>query len=520
MKWTLRDYQKRFCRAIVDNFREGPEGKPMRRLLGTAATGAGKTIMASALIFERQKNRKPAHRCLFLADTDELCDQAIKKIHASTGIIPDLEKAEHRASPMAGVVVGSIQSIAQPKRLKRWDPEHFQFIIADEAHLSMAASWQRVLKHFSQAEILGITATPERGDKQSLLKFYEHLAAEIPLIELIDARQLSPIVVQTAPITIPVTHRIQADSDSDEIAEDIRPYWNAVLDAIEQYAATRRKILVFHPSIKASQEFTVMAQDRGIAAEHVDGQSPDRAQIIEGFSQGRFRMLNNAQLLTKGFDVPDIDTVIVLRPTKSRTAYIQMVGRGTRIFCPHGCPEWCDHPDRKQDMLLLDFLWEFADHDVMGPADLVTDAPQQKKELAEAAKDGGLHDLFGLDREIIDKREQDLIKRMQDAARHRAQRFDARTWAAALHQPELLEYRPLAPWEHKPPTEKQIQWLEEIAVDTSTVDNRGLASKLITTVVDRRMKGMSEPTQIVELAKRGIAGGAMRYAEADIILNP
>lgn len=519
MRWGLRPYQKRWCRTITDCFKCGPEGEPMKRLLGEAATGAGKTIMGSALIFERQKRPRP-ERCLFLCDTNELCDQALDKIRQSTGIIPDLEKASARASMHAQVVVGSIQTMAGPNRLARWPADHFGFVLADEAHMSMADTWQRVLKHFGSADLLGVTATPERGDKRSLLKFYQHLAAKVSLKELIDEQMLSPIVVQTAQVVIPVTAKVGDTAGDDEaVAEDIRPYWHAVLDSIDKYASDRKRILIFHPSVKASQEFTAMAQDRGIAAAHVDGASPDRAEVIEGFQRGQFRMLNNAQLLTKGFDCPEIDCVIILRPTRSRGAYIQMVGRGTRLFCPHGCAGWCAHPDRKQDMLLLDFLWHFETHDVMGPADLVTDVPVQKKAVADKIATDEPMDLFMVDEQVTDEREQRLIRAMKEAAKRRASRFDARALAAVFRQPELLDYEPMAEWEVKPVSPAQATILEKWNVDPETVTSRGQASALIGIQGTRKEAGLCTVNQVVALSKFGVDALQMTFEEAKAELD-
>lgn len=518
MKFQLRPYQKRFCRGVVDAFENGVDGDQITRALGVAATGAGKTIMASALVWYW---RQAGDRSLFLADSDELCSQAVTKLHTSADIIADLEKAESRASLKSKVVVGSIQTMQSPARLDRFPHDHFRRVIADEAHLSLAGGWQRVLQRFNAggATILGITATPERGDRKKLMGFYQHKAAEISLQELITGKYLSPITVVTAPIEIGVQGEIHDDADDDELAGQIEPYWNAVLDQVEKIAADRKAMLFFHPSRASSQKFTDLCVDRGIVSAHVDGFSRNRAEILERFERGEIRILNNAQLLVKGYDCPRIDVVCVLRPVKSRTAYIQMVGRGTRLFCPHGCGEWCDHVDRKQDCLLLDFLWEFEGHDVMGPADLLTDKPEARQMMREKFRTKG-GDLIATETETTREREGQLVRALS-AGRGRQKRvYDAVAWAAALHQPHLLEYEPEARWETKKPTPRQLEVLERHGVDVSGVRTRGMAAQLMGVITDRIERKVCSPKQAIALRARGYTGSLdITMAEASALLS-
>lgn len=503
MKFTMRHYQKRFCRDVVDAFEGKVHGMRFTKVLATAATGAGKTVMASALMEHwtvRQKNK-----ALFLADTDELCDQAVEAIHESAGLFADLEKASSRASRQANVVVGSIQTISQAARLKGWDPSHFGYVIADEAHMSMADGWQRVLKHFHKggAKILGITATPERGDKKSLMKFYEHLAAEIPMAELIRERHLSPILVETVPLEIRITSEI-GDGDNEAVGAEMVAYYGAIIERIKAHAADRRKILVFHPSVAASKAFTSLLREAGETARHVDGSSPDRKEVVEGFKQGHFRFLNNCQMLTKGFDCRDIDCVIVLRPTKGRTPYVQMVGRGTRLFCPHGCSEWCDHPDRKQNMLLLDFLWEFATHDVMGPADLMTDSPRQRQAVADYLKKGKPTDLIDADIAAMLERESELLDKLRANAGRRGERLDAMTFAAIMHQPELMDFEPVAAWEKHKPTEMQRKFMDRMGVDSRTVTSLGQAFHIVAALKRRNDFNLADMATLEKLLLAGV----------------
>lgn len=496
MKFSLRDYQQQFCRAVVNAFTLGAEGQgPFDRVLGVAATGAGKTIMAAALVWWITRKPRRTGRVLMLADTDELVQQAADKILAATGLIPDIEKAASMADHDSAVVVGSIQTLS--RRLKRWPADHFDLVIADEAHLSMAKNWQAVLKHFGDggAWVLGITATPERGDGQKLMRYYEHIAAEIGLFDLINRGHLAPLTVQVCPLQIDCTNLKAATTgmnkgnfDDGELEEAIEPYLAAIIDEWETHARDRRT-LIFHPSIRASQRFTEMLQARGISAAHVSGQSKDRKEVLKGFEAGRFQVLNNAQLLTKGYDCPAISCVINLRPTKSRTQYLQMIGRGTRTC------------DGKTDCLILDFLWQFQELGIMRPAALIGKGDEHEAAVAAVMKRGKRMTLGEFNAEAEREREQLIIRQLKRAAEKGGRHvYDARTLGAMLHQPELIDYEPRAKWEKMAPTQGQKRFLENNGIDPATVRGLGHAAKIMHVLADRRNHGMATPKQVAELA--------------------
>jgi superfamily II DNA or RNA helicase len=507
--FALRDYQKRFARSVVDGFTVGHAGQgPFTRQLGIAATGAGKSIVASALIYWMRK--RALGRSLFLADTDELVQQAREKIYESAGVICDIEKAENKASMDVNVVVGSVQTMG--RRHTRFPRDHFKLVIADEAHCSLAKQYRSVLEWFNGggAWILGITATPERGDGQKLMHYYEHLAAEIGLFELINAGHLAPLTVQVCPIRIDATGIAtkktginKGEFDANDLEETIEPYWEAIIDEWQQHASDR-KTLIFHPSIKASERFTGLMQARGIKAKHVSGVERGRAEIIRGFSKGSTQVLNNAQLLTKGFDVPDISCIINLRPTKSRTQYLQMIGRGTRTA------------PGKSDALILDFLWQFQELGIMRPSSLLGDDDDQEEAVAQVLADGKRRTLTGASEEAERERELAVISRLRQAADHGAVgRYDARDLAALIHQPDLIHYQPRAKWEKLPITPAQRQILGRHGVDVSTVTGLGHAHKILEALIARRNQGLADTNQLRELLLAGHPDAAsLRYSQA------
>lgn len=496
MHFKLRDYQAIFCRKVADAFTRGAEGQgPFERVLGVAATGAGKSICAAALVWWITRKPRRNGRVLMLAHTDELVQQAADKILAATGLIPDIEKAASVASLESAVVVGSIQTMS--RRLDRWPADHFDLVIADECHLSLSKSFKRVLEHFSHggAWTLGITATPERGDGQKLMKWYEHIADEIGLFDLINRGHLAPITVQVCPLKIDCTKLVAAKKglnkgsfDDGELEEAIEPYLEGIIDAWQQHASDR-PTLVFHPSIRASIKFTEMLQVRGISAAHVSGQSKDRKTVIKDFEVGKFQVLNNAQLLSTGFDCPRISCVINLRPTKSRTQYVQMIGRGTRT-----------HPE-KFDCLILDFLWQFQELGIMRPAALMGKGDEAEDAIAKVMERGKRMTLGEASEEAEREREQLIIRQLKRAAeRGGRQTYDARVLGAMLHQPDLIDYEPRAKWERLPMTPGQARFLESNGIDTDSVKGLGHAAKIMHALADRRNHGMATPKQLATLA--------------------
>lgn len=500
MRWTLRPYQKQFCRACVNAFTEGAGGQPpFKKVLGIAATGAGKTIMASALVWWQHKKPRRTGRVLMLADTDELVAQAAAKIYDSTGLIADLEKAADHASLRSSVVVGSIQTMNN--RFERWPVDHFDLVIADECHLSMAANWQRVLGHFEQGDawILGITATPERGDGQLLMEYYEHIADEINLFDLIKMGHLAPITVKVCPVEIDLkalkTRKkgINAGTfKNEELEAEIDPYLEKIIGEWKEHASDRQT-LVFHSSIAASKKFTGMLQSHGISAGHVDGASKDRREMLTRFEKGEIQVLNNAQLLTKGYDCPPINCVMNLAPGKSRTQYLQKIGRGSRTC------------EGKTDLLLLDFLWQFQELGMMRPAALIAENEEKEEEISRIMERGEKMTFDEVNEEAERERERKLLESLKRAqGKAGVFQYDAKTLGAILQEPELIDYEPRAKWEKREVTTGQSRFLKQQGVDITEVKGLGHATRISAALAARRHAGKASPQQIGELIQLGL----------------
>ena len=334
----LRPYQEEARAKVQQEWKEG-----RKRTLLVLPTGCGKTIVFSKIIEDRVKM---GERVLVLAHRSELLEQASDKLMTATGLRTALEKAENTSiGSWFRVVVGSVQTMHREKRLSQFPPNHFDTIVIDEAHHAISDGYQRVLEHFGEANILGVTATPDRGDMRNLGSFFDSLAYEYPLVDAIKSGYLSKITAITIPLELDLSTVSQQAGDfkASEIGTALDPYLEQIADEMVKQCKDR-KTVVFLPLVKTSQKFRDILNAKGFKAAEVNGESKDRAEILEDFDKDKYNVLCNSMLLTEGWDCPTVDCVVVLRPTKVRALYSQMVGRGTRLA------------PGKENLLLLDFL--------------------------------------------------------------------------------------------------------------------------------------------------------------------
>ena len=221
----------------------------------------------------------------------------------------------------------------RPKRLQQFERDYFDTIVIDEAHHCISDGYQTVLQYFSEADILGVTATPDRGDMRNLGSYFENLAYEYTLPKAIKEGYLVPIKALTIPLKIDMSGvgMQSGDFKAGDIGTVLDPYLQSIADEMIKYCMDR-KTVVFLPLVKTSQKFCQILNEKGFAAAEVNGNSQDREEILSDYENGKYNVLCNSMLLTEGWDCPEVDCVIVLRPTKVRSLYCQMVGRGTRLY--------------------------------------------------------------------------------------------------------------------------------------------------------------------------------------------
>ncbi|MGN0305503.1 MAG: DEAD/DEAH box helicase [Lachnospiraceae bacterium] len=487
----LRPYQEEAKQSIFAQWNKG-----VMKILLVLPTGCGKTIVFAKVTEECVRQ---GDRVLILAHRGELLEQAADKIHKSTGLGCATEKAEESClGSWFRIVVGSVQSLMREKRLSQFPSDYFDTIIIDEAHHSISDSYQRVLNHFSEAKVLGVTATPDRGDMKNLGQVFDSLAYEYTLPKAIRSGYLSPIKAMTIPLKMDLSGvGVQAgDFKSGDIATALDPYLHQIADEMEKYCK-KRKTVVFLPLVKTSQKFRDILNEKGFQAAEVNGESKDRAEILSAYEQGRYNVLCNSMLLTEGWDCPAVDCIVVLRPTKVRSLYSQMVGRGTRLF------------EGKTELLLLDFLWHTERHELCHPADLIcTDkevAQQMTKRLEDAA--GCPMDLEEVEKsaseDVVAQREESLAKQLAEMKHRKRKLVDPLQFEMSIQAEDLSGYVPAFGWEMAPPSEKQKQALEKLGIFPDEIDNAGKATKILERLEKRKQEGLTTPKQIRFLENKG-----------------
>lgn len=489
----LRPYQQQAKDAIFSEWENG-----IKKTLLVLPTGCGKTIVFAKVAEECVKG---GSRVLILAHRGELLDQAADKIGKSTGLGCATEKAEQTClGSWFRIVVGSVQSMMREKRLNQFPNDYFNTIIIDEAHHCISDSYQKVLRHFPDAEVLGVTATPDRGDMQNLGTVFESLAYEYTLPKAIKEGYLSPIKAVTIPLKIDMSAvGVQAgDFKSGDIATALDPYLESIAEEMEKYCSNK-KTVVFLPLVKTSQKFRDILNNHGFKAAEVNGDSKDRAEILEAFDKDQYNVLCNSMLLTEGWDCPSVDCIVVLRPTKVRSLYCQMVGRGTRLS-----PE-----TNKDHLLLLDFLWHTERHELCHPASLICESAEVAQKMTEnMEKDAGcVIDIEEAEKaaseDVVAQREEALAKQLSEMKRRKKRLVDPLQFEMSIQAEDLSGYVPAFGWEMAPPSDGQKKTLEKLGILPDAIENAGKASKILDRLDKRRREGLTTPKQIRFLESRG-----------------
>lgn len=426
---ALRDYQVDALTRVAN-----AEARGIRRQLGVAATGLGKTVMFCALAERR------GARTLILAHRDELIGQAAAKVRevwpaADVGIVKGSSDEIH-----AHVVVASVQTLAREARLKRltaaWgadagvlsrtDP--FGLVVVDEAHHTAADSYGRILAACGAGEpdgplLLGVTATPDRGDGKGLDGIYDEIVFDYDILFGIRSGYLSDLRGIALRIDTLDLAGVKVSRGDYEVGAAGRALEAAgaptrIVEAWREHAPDRRTI-VFTPTVATAEHIAAEYVAAGVSAAYVSGTTPleERRAILRRFGTGEIQVLANCAVLTEGFDEPRADCIVIARPTKSRGLYVQMVGRGTRR-----------HPD-KTDCLVLDVVGATEDHSLVTVPSLFGLEGRHRERMGDGT--GGLAAVVG-------EREQELVLAgaisAEEANLFRQVRSDGIAWVP-IHKP-------------------------------------------------------------------------------------
>lgn len=490
MGQELRPYQQQARERIHAEWENGHT-----RTLLVLPTGTGKTIVFASVAADQVR---AGHRVLILAHRGELLEQAADKLQRSTGLVSAVEKADATClNTWFRVVVGSVQTLQRTARLERFPHDYFGTIIIDEAHHAITDGYRRILDYFGSAKVLGVTATPDRGDMRNLGEVFDSLAFEYKLTDAIKEGYLCRIMAQTIPLKLDISSVTMSGGDYavGDLGTALDPYLEQIAAEMAQ-RCKGRKTVVFLPLIKTSQKFRDLLNAKGFRAAEVNGQSADRREILADFDAGKYNVLCNSMLLTEGWDCPSVDCVVVLRPTKVRSLYSQMVGRGTRLS------------PGKTDLLLLDFLWMTDKHELCRPADLVcedrTVARQMTENLAESGCPQDIEKAAAeASEDVVTQREEALAKQLEEQRRKKAKLVDPLQYEMSIQAEDLAGYVPAFGWEAGPPSAQQAAALEKLGILPDAVESAGKASLLLDRLHKRRDEGLTTPKQIRCLEKYG-----------------
>lgn len=346
-----RPYQVQAVQSIFVEFEKG-----IRSTLLVLPTGTGKTV-CSGMVAERFKEESQGSKILFLAHREELIEQAANKI-SPFGLSVGIEMAAFNAladqknmGSHYDVVVGSVQSM-QRDRLAEWPQRHFGLIITDEAHHARARTYGHIYEHFNEARHLGITATPDRGDKKNLGAIFQSVAFNYKLRDAIKDKWIVPL--ETCLIYTDINLRsirtTGGDYNQGDLEDAISPHIEWLADAVRQKIGSRQGV-AFTPDVGSAEAFADAINQMGIPARAVSGKMPkkQRKEVLLQLRHQDIQLVACADLLVEGWDEPCVSCVANIRVTKKRNRYAQQAGRGTRPW-----DDW----SRKSNCLIIDFDWD------------------------------------------------------------------------------------------------------------------------------------------------------------------
>ncbi len=337
----LRDYQEECIQSVLGAVRNGH-----KRLGISLATGAGKTIIFTQLIDRIKSSSRKADQTLILAHRRELVEQAARhcsNAYPSKNI--EIEMGNLHASGSADITIASVQSITSGDRISKFDPEQFKLVLVDEAHHIVAPGYLRTLEYFgletkrtTSPILVGVSATFSRFDGLRLGSAIDEIVYHKDYIDMIGDKWLSDVIFTTVESTADLS-QVKSGASGDFQQGELSRIVNT--EQINQItirswfakAVNRKSTLVFCVDLTHVAGLTQAFRGHGIDARFVTGDTPklERGERLDAFKRGEFPVLVNCGVFTEGTDIPNIDCIILARPTRSRNLLVQMIGRGMRL---------------------------------------------------------------------------------------------------------------------------------------------------------------------------------------------
>lgn len=493
-----RPYQLAARDAVLQEFTKG-----VKSTLLLMATGTGKTVtfaLTADAVRKRLADRGRPHKTLILAHRQELLEQAAEKLeawtpHLSVGIEQGDRRVTRQALP--DILIASVPSLSQPRRLAEFDHKQFGFMVTDESHRAVASTYQAIYRAFSHCYHLGVTATPDRTDKTALGSVFESVAFGYDLRNAIEDGYLVPIYREQIEIEGLDLSRINPGGKKDFTDDDLEEEFlrdGALLQVADTSVRLSRdkghdrQGIIFCPGVRHAELLTdAINSIRPASAACIHGGTPSRDQILRRYKDGQLRYLANFNVLTEGIDLPATSIIPNCRPTKSRLVYAQAAGRGTRL-----------HPG-KTDCLIVDFTDASSRHDLVSPMDIFDGnldltIKERAEQIAKRKKTDALTALKEATEQIGRERQLALAREIAGKTRFTRHQLDAFTVLGITPRAGRYLGQEITPDQHAK--------LERQHIPVDGLD-KGQAEQVIEAMDRRRQCGLSTPRQAKILMRYG-----------------
>jgi len=436
----LKPRQRQAHAAIFNALSKG-----ITRQLIAIPTGTGKTVLACHVAKEFPRTLFLAHRMELIAQTSATMSRVAPEVQQGF-----ILQGRHDPAPFT---LGMIQTTYN--RLNRLEPDAFDLVVFDECHRSAAKTWRTVADHFTPKLRLGLSATPERADGAPLSNLFDAIVYSMTLGDAVNEGYLvPPKCVQISTHTNLDKVRCTAgDFNQGDLERTLNtPNRNKlIVDAYRKHGSDRKSVC-FTAGVQHAMDIADAFQSAGIAGDWISGDDPQRTEKLTRFARGEIQVLANAMLLTEGWDDPETSGVLMARPTKSRSLYAQMVGRGLRLA------------EGKTDCLLLDFADSASRHNLLsawrffGQEGIEVEVRPKNKRAMQARERAKQE--FGIEPDIA------IVERLLDI----------------LKPPPRVEDFSYGAneWHYAAASEKQVEMLKGYGFDVDNTDwTKGQASAVI-----------------------------------------
>ncbi|KAL3470257.1 P-loop containing nucleoside triphosphate hydrolase protein [Aspergillus californicus] len=339
---TLRDYQEECIQSVLDHVGHGHQ-----RLGISLATGSGKTVIFTQLIGRIPPRNTTGDKTMIIVHRRELVEQAYRHCRlAYPNKTVEVEMGNRAASGYGDIIIASVRSLTSGDRLAKFDPRRFKLVLVDEAHHIVAPTYRTALAHFGLSEkspdspiLVGVSATFSRFDGLKLGAAIDQIVYHKDYTEMIEDNWLSNAMFTTVQSEANLS-RVKKDKSGDFALGSLSEAVNTgktndiTVRAWLANAAERKSTLVFCVDVEHTKQLTERFRHYGIDARYITATTPkaERDKQLDEFKQGKYRVLLNCGLFTEGTDIPNVDCVLLTRPTRSRNLLIQMIGRGLRLY--------------------------------------------------------------------------------------------------------------------------------------------------------------------------------------------